>query len=204
MSGFLHLNRLLCRNLKSLTKNPNYLNIIKEFKPKLSNSNKTQQSKLYLNEYECVYQFRYIKQLRLLSRLKIYQTGFAILFGVSSVVLYDMEILNDINQLIAINGSMIFALLMLLLISRQTVKIVGRLYLNQSQNKVLISHLNFLGKRRDMIFNLEDIQPISSLNELKDTFLKLNIKNMDGSMTLVLPYGQVFNKDGFLKVLRAK
>jgi hypothetical protein len=70
--------------------------------------------------------FKYINYLRLFNRIKIYQTGLSILTSLSSCILYNIKIIQDINILFYVNGAMLFALLMLYVISRSTVKI-GRI-----------------------------------------------------------------------------
>ena len=154
----------------------------------------------YKGCFNCVYKFNYINHLRLFSRMKIYQTVFSTAFGLGSVVLYDMKIVDDLNYLLVANGCMLFALLMLLIISRQTVKVVGRIYLNDAKDKVILSHLNFLGKRRDVEVDLELIEPLSSLDELNESSLSLKLKNMDGQMYVSLAHGLVYDKSDFLKL----
>ncbi len=98
----------------------------------------------YKDTFNCVYKFKYINQLRLFSRMKIYQTVGSTLMGVASVVAYDAKIFTELNSLLMINGAMAFALVMLLIISRQTVKVVGRIYVSDNGQKVMLSHLNFM------------------------------------------------------------
>jgi len=76
--------------------------------------------------------------------MKIYQTVGSTLMGVASVVAYDAKIFTELNSLLMINGAMAFALVMLLIISRQTVKVVGRIYVSDNGQKVMLSHLNFM------------------------------------------------------------
>ena len=156
----------------------------------------------YKNCFNCVYQFRYINYLRLFSRMKIYQTGLSILSAVGSVVAYDAKWIADLNSLLYLNGAMVFAFIMLFVISRQTVKIVGRLYLSDDGTRVLVSHLNFFGKRRDIQIDLNDVEPLSSIEELGEKFLKLKLKNFDGHMIISLPLGIVYDKKSFLKVFK--
>ena len=154
----------------------------------------------YKGSFNCVYKFNYINHLRLFSRMKIYQTVLSTAFGLGSVVLYDLKIVDDLSYLLVANGCMMFALLMLLIISRQTVKVVGRIYLNDAKDKVILSHLNFLGKRRDMEVDLDLIEPLSSLDELNESFLSLKLKNMEGQMYVSLAHGLVYDKSDFLKL----
>lgn len=158
----------------------------------------------YKDNYTCIYEFRFIKQLRVFNRIKIYQTVLSVLFGVSSFYLYEKNIIGDLNSLLAVNGSMIFALVMLLVISRKTVKVVGKMYLNEDKSKVLISHLNFIGKRKDIEISTSQIEPISSIKELNETVLHLRLKGFDGSMILLVPYSKILNIDDFASVFGVK
>ncbi len=156
----------------------------------------------YKDCFNCVYQFRYINYLRLFSRIKIYQTGLSIFSAIGSVVANEAKLIGDLNSLLYLNGAMVFAVIMLFVISRQTVKMVGRLYLSDDGTRVLISHLNFFGKRRDIQIDLDDVEPLSSLEELGEKFLKLKLKDFDGHMIISLPLGIVYDKNGFLKVFK--
>jgi hypothetical protein len=157
-----------------------------------------------IDNYDCVYQFRYIKHLRFLCRAKIYQTGASIAFGISSIIIHECGLIHDIELLMVTNGLMFFALIMLFAMSRLLVRVVGRIYLSKDGRTFVISHLNFFGKRRDIKMNVEEILPPSSLNELEDKIFKLKIKNLDGSMFVPVRYGNWFNKNAFLKLIKAK
>jgi hypothetical protein len=161
-----------------------------------------QKQRAFLENFDCIYTFRYINQLRLMNRAKVYQTALSITFGVASIFLYDMGLITDINMTLAANASMLCALFMLLLISRQTVKVIGKMYLSKDGSTVLISHLNFWGKRRDFKLKILDIEPLASLYDLNDTIVNLRIKNADGSMYLSLTYGVNLDKDKLFKLLK--
>ena len=156
----------------------------------------------YKDEFKCIYKFKYINQLRLFSRMKIYQTAVSISFGVGSLVMYQMEYVDSLNTILIVNSSMLFALIMLYVISRQTIKIVGRMYVNDDASRVLISHLNFFGKRRDLEVDANLIQPIHSLDELKEKFLKLKLQDMNGAMYISMRYGYFYDRKEFLKVFK--
>jgi len=153
----------------------------------------------YKDTFNCVYKFKYINHLRLFSRIKIYQTAGSALLALGSALAYDAQLL-DLNSLLLINGAMVFALAMLLVISRQCVKVVGRIYVSDDGQRVLLSHLNFMGKRRDVELERGMVEPLSSLDELNESVLKLRLKGMDGCMYVPLKHGEVYDKDTFLAV----
>jgi hypothetical protein len=79
-------------NLKSIKTTFNIRQLVsKRFSAQVSNPKSRFNKKLVENEaaaeflktYKCVYEFNYIKELRLLSRAKLYQTGLSLLFGLS-------------------------------------------------------------------------------------------------------------------------
>lgn len=156
----------------------------------------------YKDIYNCVYKFNLINHLRLFSRMKIYQTVCSSFLAVGSTVAYETKFIEDLTTLLVINGSMAFALGMLLLISRQTVRVIGRIYLSEDKSKVCLSHLNFMGKRRDIEVDVDMIEPLSSIDELKEKHLKLRLKDMDGHMYVYLNNCEVYDKEGFLKVFK--
>lgn len=204
MNRIFYFNKNYCTTLKTSLRGLR-ISIFKNQEDLINKTAKTipKPNSLYKNEFECILQFRYINHLRLASRLKLYQTGFSILIAAGSVIAFEMDLTKNINALLSANLCMIFALIMLLIVSKQIIRIVGRLYLSKDGKKVLVSHLNFLGKRRDFVVNIEDIQGLNSISELKDTFFKLKMNNMDGFMYMILPYSQILNKQAFLKILKA-
>jgi hypothetical protein len=104
---------LASKNLKQFLKpfsNVNKLKIKHKYLsdlPKLSTNVAAQQNmpsvKKYRESYDCVYEFRYIKHLRLLSRFKVYQTFFSVSFAMFSLVAFD-----DIQIILFTNGTFKF------------------------------------------------------------------------------------------------
>ena len=74
--------------------------------------------------------------------------------------------------------------------------------MSDDQKYVLISHLGFFGKRRDIEIKLEEIESLSSIEELKEKFVKLKLNDSDGHMLISLPYGYDYNKNKFLKIFK--
>lgn len=158
----------------------------------------------YKDIYTCVYKFNYINHIRLFSRMKIYQTIASGLSGIGSVFLYDAGFVQNYDALVFLNGSMVFALAMLFVISRQTVKVVGRIYVSDDNQKVLLSHLNFMGKRRDIELDADLIEPLSSIDELNERYMSLRLKNMDGAMYVYLASCEIYDKKRFLEVFQVQ
>jgi hypothetical protein len=172
--------------------------------PQVKNKEETLAQLELRQKYDCVYEFRYIRQLRLFSRMKIYQSVLSVLFGISSLSLYEMNYINDLNTIITINATMAFAVLMLFIISRQTVKFVGKMYINPEKNRILISHLNFLGNRRDFEIDIDKVESLDSIQALNDIFFKLKMNDFDGFMLMSLRLGKLHDKENFKKIFKLK
>jgi hypothetical protein len=99
---------------------------------------------------------------------------------------------------------MFFAFIMLYFISREVVNVVGKMYLSRDGSKIMISHLNFFGKRRDIEFNVEDIENLDSINEIYAPFFDLRLRNLEGSMKLSLKYSKTNNKKAILRIFKIK
>lgn len=153
--------------------------------------------------FTCIYQFRYIVPLRILNRFKIYQTLFSCLTGVGSLGAYAAQVITDLQFVAVLNGSMWLALFMLLLISRNSVRVVGAIYLDDAtRSQVLISHLDFLSKRRDFVIDLDKINALDSTEELKELYLKLKLTDMDGYMYFFHKHGVIHDPKGLQKFLK--
>ena len=117
---------------------------------------------------------------------------------------YSFFVIDDLNILLFTNGTMLLAVIMLFIISRQSVRVVGRMYISDDKTKALISHLDFYGKRRDFEVEISEIEPLASFGELKEAYVYLRLKDATGSMIVSLLYGKVYDKEGLLKILGAE
>lgn len=113
-------------------------------------------------EFRNIYIFRYIVHVRVLSRLKIYQTLLTVGTIPPGVYLHNAGDLST-SGLAAFVGIASLATAMLYVMSAFFRHIVGIISVNQSENVVRISHLSFWGKRCDVQFNLSDIVPLSDM-----------------------------------------
>ena len=70
--------------------------------------------------------------------------------------------------------------------------------------KVIVSHLNFMGKRRDIELDIELVEPLSSLDELNETILKLRLTDMDGAMYVVMGKSkcEIYDREKFLSIFK--
>ena len=118
-------------------------------------------------EFRNIYMFRYIVHLRVLSRLKIYQTLLTVGAIPPGVYLHSAGALST-PGLATFVGIASVATAMLYVMSTFFRHIVGIISVNQTEDVVRISHLSFWGKRRDVQFNLSDIVPLSDMSVRPD------------------------------------
>ena len=158
---------------------------------------------IYREGFTCIYQFRYIVPLRIVNRFKIYQTVFSVLTGLGSLAAYASHCFDDLQFVAILNGSMWLALFMLLLISRNSVRVVGAIYLDDAtKTQALISHLDFLAKRRDFVVDLNKVHTIDTADELKELYLKVKLQDAEGFMFLFHKHGFVHDAKGLRKFLK--
>ena len=173
--SYLIRNVCFARNRLSIANKCSLSSFIRQSSSISSSSKPKNPPKEYREGFQCVYRFKYINHLRLLNRFKLYQTAFSCCAAIASTAMYSLNYVTDISTLLVINGSMWLALVMLLIISRHSVRVVGALYVNESEKKALISHLNFYAKRKDIELKLSSIEPLASMDELRDAYLKLRV-----------------------------
>jgi len=94
--------------------------------------------------------------------------------------MYEMNMLEDVQTVVFTNLIMLFALFMLVIMSRFIVRVVGRIYVSKDGKGMIVSHLNFLGKRKDIKFSVDDVMPITTVEEMREKFFKIRFKNLDG------------------------
>jgi hypothetical protein len=136
--------------------------------------------------------------VKVLSRLKIYQTGFMVcLIPISTYVYYtEQATLLTIESCLGLAG---LATVSLYAISRYIQQIIGMISVNEDMSKVMISHLSFWGKRVDEVYKTEEIVPFSETGEdqVYDIYRKMAFFNNDKSLYLFLTGGKVYNKEKF-------
>ncbi len=90
---------------------------------------------------------------------------------------------------------------MLYVMSKLLVKVICAVYLHKNEKQALISYLNFYARRENIVFSVADVEPIETVDQLKDTFVQFKLNNMDGKMYYSLKYGKATDKDGLLKII---
>ncbi|XP_003743789.1 transmembrane protein 186 [Galendromus occidentalis] len=103
-----------------------------------------------------IYRFRYIRQLRLATRLKMFQAACC----VASVPALPYMGLGG-NETMMILAIEFYILVMTVFVGQMAQKAVGVLYLNESREKLRVASLTFLGRRVDTMYDVQDIMHVA-------------------------------------------
>lgn len=114
-------------------------------------------------EFRNIYAFRYIVHARVLSRFKIYQTMLTLGALPVGAALHNTGAVST-PGLAAFVGIASLATIMLYVMSTFFRRVVGIIGVNTNEEKVRISHLTFWGRRRDNVFDVSEIVPLSDLS----------------------------------------
>ena len=149
-----------------------------------------------------VYQFPFIVHARLISRFKVYHTAFTFLL---------IPIFGYLNHTGVVSETMVYSTIglftlagsMLYIISSIISRIVGRLYIDKNKETVMLSHLTFWSHRKDEVYKVTDIVPISDTDEdINDIYVKL--KTYSGHQYYLTPrLGKILKKEEFKEVFGA-
>ena len=81
-------------------------------------------------------------------------------------------------------------------------KVIGFIYLSTDNSTVKVSYLNFWGKRVDLYCPLQDIIPLSDMQEnTSDIYIKFVQYSSPQVLYLTLRFGHITDLDLFTKVL---
>lgn len=147
------------------------------------------------------YRFQYIIGMRLISRMKLYQTGLTVLalppitygFLQGSVDLIHVQVCYSIAA---------FAGVMLYVMSGYFRNIVCELALNPNNDFIRLSHLTFWGKRSEKYFHTDEIVPLTDTAEQSsDVYVKLQLYDSKEEFYIFMPRQGIVNVDLYRKVL---
>ncbi|OQV11403.1 hypothetical protein BV898_14280 [Hypsibius exemplaris] len=113
--------------------------------------------------YYPFYHFPYIVAFRGFARLKLYQTG---LTGIMAVGMTTAHLMGmNVSQAAVASAVVVNAVAMLALLGMGQLfqRWIGRMYLDETGQHVLISHLTFFGRRRDVVMRTADVMPLEEV-----------------------------------------
>lgn len=111
-----------------------------------------------------IYKFPYIVQANIICRLKLYQTGITVLMVPAATIGY-MAGLTTAVQCQNVGLICGLACIMLYIMGGFFQRLVGIMYLKNTGDTLKISHLTFMGKRRDVIALVEDVVPLADMGD---------------------------------------
>ncbi|XP_007436218.1 transmembrane protein 186 [Python bivittatus] len=151
-------------------------------------------------KFTLIYQFSGITFLRFLSRLKVLQSGIALVILPSVWYFYQLNQVTLTHGLYA-TGVLCFSVVVLYAISFFLQRIIGFMYLNENGTLLKVSHLTFWGKRRNFCCPVESVMTLGNADEGKNRFL-LKFRQYDQKENLYfsLHLGQIVDQEGFAKV----
>uniref|UniRef100_A0A4W4F6K9 Transmembrane protein 186 n=1 Tax=Electrophorus electricus TaxID=8005 RepID=A0A4W4F6K9_ELEEL len=124
-------------------------------------------------KYCLIYAFPAIKGLRVLSRLKIIQTGITVVI-LPAVGYFYLQGQVSLTLLSYATGVAAFAAIMLCVMSYYIRRVVGMMYLDHTHTTLKVSHLSFWGHRRDVYLPVSDVMTLGDTGDsLGETVLRL-------------------------------
>ncbi|XP_037546238.1 transmembrane protein 186 [Nematolebias whitei] len=157
-------------------------------------------SDLSKNNYTRIYAMPYISIFRAISRIKLLQTAITVVVLPPVYVLYFLGH-TDFFQVSYTTGVALFAGVMLFVASHFFRRIVGIMYLDQSQTTLKISHLTFWGKRHNIYLPVSDVMTIwDSGDSPNETILKMKRYSTPDVMYFSTYFGVIVDRQGFEKV----
>ena len=165
---------------------------VKEIDPKLITNTKGNE-----DNFEVVYKLPWIKHFRFISRVKIIHVG--IVTGLTWPMCYwysqDMISTNILLTAVSAAAATTLGLVVLSYLFR---RVVGQLSVNCSSRTVVISTLSFWGNRRNAVFPVDTLTPLSDSGlDSKRVFQRLEIAGTTQVFLIALKHGKIHNDKAF-------
>ncbi|KAJ8246005.1 hypothetical protein GJAV_G00262630 [Gymnothorax javanicus] len=150
--------------------------------------------------FSLIYTFPAIRILRVISRLKLLQTGITVLLLPPVYYLY-FQGQATYTIVCYSTGIAFFAAFMLYSLSFYLRRFVGRMYLDDSKTTLKVSHLSFWGHRRDLYLPVTDVMMFGDTGDSRNEPL-LSLKRYSCPDTLYFStrFGHVVDKQAFESV----
>lgn len=152
-------------------------------------------------DLETLYRLRWIKHLRFISRVKILHVAVvtALTWPISYWYTRGLVSTTGLAASIVAATATTVGLFVLSYFFR---RIVGQIDVNKSNETVIISTLTFWGNRRNKVFSLSDVVPLSESGfEPKHVFHRLELYNSSYVYLCSLRYGEIYDQESFFKVI---
>lgn len=152
--------------------------------------------------YTVLYKWPTMKHFRIISRLKIFQAGImSMAVPPLSYWYYAGHITGD--SLILGCSAAVGTVLILCGLSYGFSRVLGELSYCQDTQTVRLSHLNFLGQRRNIEISILDIVPYTDTQLLHNYSISFvhRLETTNGVYYYSLKYGHIINREQLYKVL---
>ncbi|XP_065539999.1 transmembrane protein 186 [Lathamus discolor] len=151
-------------------------------------------------EFKLVYRFPGIKYCRMLSRLKLLQTGTTLLMLPPVCYLYLQDQVSQ-GVFLYTAGIAFFAGAMLYGMSYFFRRIIGLMYLSETGCTVKVAHLTFWGRRNDIYCPLETVIPLDEVRDSKgELLLQFKRYNSTDVLYFTLRFGQIVDRQKFMQI----
>ncbi|NXD62903.1 TM186 protein, partial [Eolophus roseicapillus] len=151
-------------------------------------------------EFKLVYRFPGIEYCRMLSRLKLLQTGITLLMLPPVCYLYLQDQVSR-GIFLYTAGIAFFAGAMLYGMSYFFRRIIGLMYLSETGRTVKVAHLTFWGRRNDIYCPLETVIPLDEVGDSKgELLLQFKRCNSTDVLYFTIRFGQIIDREKFMQI----
>ncbi|CAK9798964.1 Transmembrane protein 186 [Anthophora plagiata] len=156
---------------------------------------KTIQSKIY-PDYKIIYKFPYIVHASLLNKVK---RNYLVFVGASVPVFGILTIVDSISVEYAMSGlACSFGILATMhIICKLCNNLIGVIYYKEDDNKVIISYLNYWGKRVDLLTDVNDVILQETILKITPLYEKLYVRSHKKYLKVSMKFGNIIEKSIF-------
>uniref|UniRef100_A0A8C4NP58 Transmembrane protein 186 n=1 Tax=Eptatretus burgeri TaxID=7764 RepID=A0A8C4NP58_EPTBU len=146
-----------------------------------------------------IYQLPSIRVLRLIMRLKLFQTAIVVLAVPPVCYMYSQEQLSSTNASLIV-GTATFAIFMLYAMSFWLRRMIGRLSLNTTGDMVHLAHMTFWGRRKEVILPVRNLMALSAKTRRGEPLVQIRRYDSQEVFYLSLRFGRIVDKRRFEQV----
>ncbi|KAM9305560.1 transmembrane protein 186 [Gastrophryne carolinensis] len=149
------------------------------------------------SEFRLIYKFSGIRMCKVVSKLKILQTGLTFTILPPVYYLYLQGQMSP-SSAMYLTGVALFAGVMLYSLTYYLRRIIGMMYVNHDATTLRVAHLSFWGNRKDIYVPVEDLKKLTETGDSKgEVLLSLKRYSTPETFYFTLHYGHILDKDTF-------
>lgn len=147
-----------------------------------------------------IYLMPKINVVRLIHRLKLYQSVFTVAILPMTLGFYCFGKASTTTALV-VTGVASFTSVSLYIFSSFFKRIIGIIFIDEDKRNLKIAHLTFWGKRKDIIVPIDEIIPLTDYdNNPFDVFVKLRRTSSEETLYVTLRFGKIINEATFKEI----